>query len=75
MNILPEVQIIIIELTFSCDIFYMDSESSSNLYMCRYQDTYNYFDPDNFISIASMVYSGNPYLQEQSRLVVERSGA
>jgi hypothetical protein len=22
-----------------------------------------------------MVYSGNPYLQEQSRLVVERSGA
>ncbi len=40
-----------------------------------YQDTYNYFDPDNYIALSSLLYSGDPYLQHQARLVVERSGA
>ena len=40
-----------------------------------YAGTYNYFDPDNFISLSAMIYSGNRYLQEQARAVVERSGA
>eukprot|EP00043_Microstomoeca_roanoka_P000963 m.30236 g.30236 ORF g.30236 m.30236 type:complete len:789 (+) comp10587_c0_seq1:120-2486(+) len=40
-----------------------------------YANTYNYFDPDNFISLSSILYSGDPYLQEQARLVIERSGA
>jgi hypothetical protein len=29
---------------------------------------------DNFISLASLIYSGNTYLQQQARLVLERSG-
>jgi hypothetical protein len=40
-----------------------------------YGGTYNYFDPDNFISLSAMLYSGDPYLQLQARQVVERSGA
>eukprot|EP00040_Diaphanoeca_grandis_P026583 m.149250 g.149250 ORF g.149250 m.149250 type:complete len:880 (-) comp30646_c0_seq1:102-2741(-) len=39
-----------------------------------YSGTYNYFDPDNFISLSAMIYSGNPYLMRQARDVVERSG-
>lgn len=40
-----------------------------------YSGTYNYFDPDNFISLTGLMYTGNSYLQEQARLVIERSGA
>eukprot|EP00041_Stephanoeca_diplocostata_P004961 m.53855 g.53855 ORF g.53855 m.53855 type:complete len:798 (-) comp15471_c1_seq1:129-2522(-) len=40
-----------------------------------YSGTYNYFDPDNFISLSALQYSGEPYLQNQARLVIERSGA
>jgi len=40
-----------------------------------YSDTFNYFDPDNYISTASMLWSGERFLMEQVRLVVERSGA
>eukprot|EP00055_Hartaetosiga_balthica_P004148 m.10318 g.10318 ORF g.10318 m.10318 type:complete len:814 (-) comp3651_c0_seq2:140-2581(-) len=40
-----------------------------------YGGTYNYFDPDNFISLSSILYSGDAYLQEQARQVIERSGA
>jgi hypothetical protein len=39
-----------------------------------YDGTYNYFDPDNFFSLSSMLYSGDAYLQEQVRQVVERTG-
>lgn len=30
-----------------------------------YGGTYNYFDPDNFISMTALIYSGEPFLQEQ----------
>ena len=40
-----------------------------------YQDTYNYFDPDNFIALSSMLYTGDPYLQQQAKDVLMRSGA
>jgi hypothetical protein len=40
-----------------------------------YDHTYNYFDPGNFFSLSAILYSGDPYLQEQARLVIERSGA
>ena len=40
-----------------------------------YNDTYNYFDPDNFISLSAILYSGDPYLLNQARLVIERSGS
>lgn len=39
-----------------------------------YNHTYNYFDPDNFFSITAMLYSGDPYLHQQVRTVIERSG-
>jgi hypothetical protein len=39
-----------------------------------YQGNYNFFDPDNYISTAALLYSGDPYLQEQVRTVVERNG-
>ena len=40
-----------------------------------YQGTYNYFDPDNYMSISAMLWSNDPYLQAQARRVLERSGA
>ena len=40
-----------------------------------YAGTYNYFDPDNFFSMTALIYSGEPFLQEQARTVIERSGA
>jgi hypothetical protein len=40
-----------------------------------YQDTYNYFDPDNYFSTTAMLWSNEPFLQEQVRLVLERSGS
>lgn len=39
-----------------------------------YSGTYNYFDPDNYLSTAAMLWSNDPYLQEQVRRVIERSG-
>lgn len=40
-----------------------------------YAGTYNYFDPDNFFSMTALIYSGEPFLQEQARTVIERSGS
>ncbi len=39
-----------------------------------YAGTYNYFDPDNYINTAALLWSGDRFLQEQVRMVVERSG-
>eukprot|EP01052_Picozoa_sp_SAG31_P024704 SAG31_NODE_2119_length_6406_cov_2.443317_5_plen_455_part_00 len=39
-----------------------------------YGGTYNYFDPDNFFSMTALIYSGEKFLQEQARTVIERSG-
>ena len=39
-----------------------------------YGGTYNYFDPDNFFSMTALIYSGDKFLQEQARTVIERSG-
>eukprot|EP00475_Leptophrys_vorax_P033523 TRINITY_DN527_c0_g1_i1.p1 TRINITY_DN527_c0_g1~~TRINITY_DN527_c0_g1_i1.p1 ORF type:complete len:787 (+),score=222.04 TRINITY_DN527_c0_g1_i1:101-2461(+) len=39
-----------------------------------YQGTYNFFDPDNYFSITAMLWSNEPYLQQQARMVLERSG-
>lgn len=30
-----------------------------------YGGTYNYFDPDNWFSMSALIYSGEPFLQEQ----------
>ena len=32
-----------------------------------YAGTYNYFDPDNYINTAALLWSGDPFLQEQVR--------
>ena len=39
-----------------------------------YGGTYNYFDPDNYISTSAMMMSGDPYLQENVKKVLLRSG-
>lgn len=40
-----------------------------------YSNMYNFFDPDNYVSTAALLYSQDPYLQKQVRLVLERSGS
>ncbi|CAE8638689.1 unnamed protein product [Polarella glacialis] len=40
-----------------------------------YSNNYNFFDPDNYISTSAMLWSNDPYLQQQVRAVIERSGA
>lgn len=40
-----------------------------------YGGNYNFFDPDSFISISAMVYSGDAYISDMCRTLVERSGA
>ena len=39
-----------------------------------YSGTYNYFDPDNFISLSALIYSGDAFLLDEARRVIERSG-
>ena len=39
-----------------------------------YEDTYNYFDPDNYLSTTAMMCSGYSFIQEQVRKVIEHSG-
>jgi hypothetical protein len=40
-----------------------------------YGNTYNYFDPDNFFALTALMASGDPFLIDQTRAVIERSGA
>jgi len=40
-----------------------------------YSGTYNFFDPDNYISTSAMLLLGDPYVSGQVRAVLERSGA
>jgi hypothetical protein len=40
-----------------------------------YEGTYNYYDPDNYINNAALLWSGDRFLQEQVRMLVERSGS
>mmetsp|Transcript_19730 Transcript_19730/g.28382 ORF Transcript_19730/g.28382 Transcript_19730/m.28382 type:complete len:812 (+) Transcript_19730:108-2543(+) len=40
-----------------------------------YDGTYNYFDPDNFFALSAILYSGDAYLQNQVRQVIERTGS
>ena len=40
-----------------------------------YQGHYNFFDPDNYLTLSALIYSADPYLQAQAKAVIERSGA
>lgn len=35
----------------------------------------NFFDPDAWMSVSSLVYSGDPYLQNEARKLIETSGS
>lgn len=37
--------------------------------------SYNFFDPDSYLSTSALLYSGDPYLHDQVRTVLERSGS
>lgn len=39
-----------------------------------YSPNTNFFDPDNFIALSALMYSGDAYLLDQVRNVVERTG-
>ena len=39
-----------------------------------YDHNYNFFDPDNFMTLSAILYSGDEYLQDQARLIIERTG-
>lgn len=38
-----------------------------------YEGHYNFFDPDNFLSVSALVHSGVEYLQREARLLLERT--
>eukprot|EP01120_Amphizonella_sp_Union-15-10_P015804 TRINITY_DN8197_c0_g1_i1.p1 TRINITY_DN8197_c0_g1~~TRINITY_DN8197_c0_g1_i1.p1 ORF type:complete len:770 (-),score=131.23 TRINITY_DN8197_c0_g1_i1:4-2313(-) len=38
-----------------------------------YQDLYNFYDPDSWLSISSFMYSGDAYLFNEARKLLERS--
>ena len=40
-----------------------------------YAPGYNFYDPDTWMSVSSLVYSGDPYLQNEARKLIETSGA
>jgi len=40
-----------------------------------YPHDYNFFDPDTWMTVSALVYSGDPYLQHQARTLIETSGA
>lgn len=40
-----------------------------------YQDTFNYFDPDNYFTTMALLTSYDPYLHHEVRRVLERTGA
>lgn len=39
-----------------------------------YSGDYSFFDPDNYLSTSALLFSGDTYLQEQVRSVLERNG-
>jgi hypothetical protein len=38
-----------------------------------YSPNTNFFDPDNYISVSAMMYSGDPYLMKEVKKVIERT--
>ena len=38
-----------------------------------YEDTFNYFDPDAWPTVTTLAYSGDPLLQHEARMIIERS--
>jgi hypothetical protein len=40
----------------------------------HYGDGRNFYDPDTWMLVSALVYSGDPYLQQQARTLVEKSG-
>ncbi|MGH8024137.1 MAG: hypothetical protein ACRED1_11175, partial [Limisphaerales bacterium] len=40
-----------------------------------YGNLYTFFDPDSWSTVNALSYSGNPYLQDQARRIVELAGA
>jgi hypothetical protein len=40
-----------------------------------YQPNTNFFDPDSFLTLSALMYSGDPYLLKRSREVIERTSS
>ena len=39
-----------------------------------YSGNYNFFDPDNYLSISAMLFSGNPIVQAETLKILKRNG-
>ena len=40
-----------------------------------YAHGYNFYDPDTWMAVSALVYSGDPYLQGQARAIIDKTGA
>jgi len=40
-----------------------------------YAHGYNFYDPDTWMAVSALVYSGDPYLQRQARTIIDKTGA
>ena len=39
-----------------------------------YANNFNFFDPDNYFALTALAWSNDPYLQDQAKKIVMRSG-
>jgi len=40
-----------------------------------YPHGHNFYDPDTWMAVSALVYSGDPYLQRQARTLIDKTGA
>jgi len=40
-----------------------------------YPHGHNFYDPDTWMAVSALVYSGDPYLQRQARTIIDKTGA
>jgi hypothetical protein len=59
------------------DTYALPGEAAPNLATPtrQYGDGRNFYDPDTWMITSTLLYSGDPYLQQQARTLIEKSGS
>lgn len=59
------------------DTYALPGEAAPNLATPtrQYGDGHNFYDPDTWMIASTLLYSGDPYLQQQARTLIEKSGS
>lgn len=59
------------------DTYALPGEAAPNLATPtrQYGDGRNFYDPDTWMITSALLYSGDPYLQQQARTLIEKSGS